>query len=121
MLFFKDVEVVCPVCQGKRFIPEILALKYHEHSIDDVLHLSVDEGVGFFSDCPKIIKTLKMLQDVGLGYLELGQVLTTLSGGEKQRLKLATTLLTNINKHNLYLIDEPTIGLHLLKYGDLHC
>lgn len=114
MLFFKDVEVVCPACQGKRFIPEILALKYHEHSIDDVLHLSVDEGVGFFSDCPKIIKTLKMLQDVGLGYLELGQVLTTLSGGEKQRLKLATTLLTNINKHNLYLIDEPTIGLHPL-------
>lgn len=114
MLFFKDVEVVCPVCQGKRFIPEILALKYHEHSIDDVLHLSVDEGVGFFSDCPKIIKTLKMLQDVSLGYLELGQVLTTLSSGEKQRLKLATTLLTNINKHNLYLIDEPTIGLHPL-------
>ncbi|MCC2703306.1 hypothetical protein LK481_18865, partial [Erysipelatoclostridium ramosum] len=77
-------------------IPEILALKYHEQSIDDVRHLSVDEGVGFFSDCSKIIKTLKMLQDVGLGYLALGQVLTTLSGCEKQRLKLATTLLTNI-------------------------
>ena len=65
-------------------------------------------------------KTLKMLQDVGLGYLELGQVLTTLSGGEKQRLKLATTLLTNINKHNLYLIDETTTGLHLSGYWSIY-
>lgn len=112
MLFFQDVEIICPVCKGKRFTPEILDLKYRNASINDVLHLSIDEAINFFFDSYKIIKTLRMLQDVGLGYLELGQVLTTLSGGEKQRLKLATTLLTNTNKHNLYLIDEPTIGLH---------
>lgn len=112
MLFFQDVEIICPVCKGKRFTPEILDLKYRNASINDVLHLSIDEAINFFFNSHKIIKTLRMLQDVGLGYLELGQVLTTLSGGEKQRLKLATTLLTNTNKHNLYLIDEPTIGLH---------
>lgn len=113
MLFFTNTEVVCPVCNGNQFTKEVLAVKYREHSIKDILNLSVEEAVTIFKDQPKIIKILRLLQDVGLGYLLLGQTLTTLSGGEGQRLKLAKELIgSSLGKRNLYLMDEPTTGLH---------
>ncbi len=114
LLFFEDQEVPCPVCSGKRFKDEVLSVTYRGHSITAVLGLSVEEGAELFADSPKISAILKLLQDVGLGYLELGQTTTTLSGGEAQRLKLAVELLANQGKKNLYLIDEPTTGLHPL-------
>lgn len=113
MLFFSNTEVVCPVCNGNRFYNKVLSVEYKGLSIKDVLNLSVEEAVDFFANQPKIIRILKLLQDVGLGYLELGQTLTTLSGGEGQRLKLAKELIgSSSGKRNLYLMDEPTIGLH---------
>ncbi|MGF7145141.1 excinuclease ABC subunit A [Anaerotaenia torta] len=113
MLFFANTQVVCPVCNGNRFNDTVLAAKYKGHSIKDVLNLSVEEALPFFADRPKIIRILKLLQDVGLGYLELGQTLTTLSGGEGQRLKLAKELTgSSAGKRTLYLMDEPTTGLH---------
>jgi excinuclease ABC subunit A len=113
MLFFANTEVVCPVCNGNQFNDEVLSVKYRGHSIKDVLRLSVEEAVDFFADQPKIIRILSLLQDVGLGYLGLGQTLTTLSGGEGQRLKLARELTgSSAGKRNLYLMDEPTTGLH---------
>ena len=114
LLFFEDQEVPCPVCFGKRFKEEVLSVTYRGHSINAVLGLSVEEGAELFADSSKISTILRLLQDVGLGYLELGQTTTTLSGGEAQRLKLATELLENKGKKNLYLIDEPTTGLHPL-------
>ena len=113
MLFFMNTEVVCPVCKGGQFGEKVLSVKYRDLSIKDVLKLSVEEAAHFFIDKPKVIKILKLLQDVGLGYLELGQTLTTLSGGEGQRLKLAKELIgSSTSKRNLYLMDEPTSGLH---------
>lgn len=113
MLFFTNTEVVCPVCKGKQFNDKVLSVKYKDLSIKDVLKLSVEEAAHFFIDKPKVIKILNLLQDVGLGYLELGQTLTTLSGGEGQRLKLAKELISSsAGKRNLYLMDEPTSGLH---------
>jgi len=113
MLFFTNTEVVCPVCNGNQFQENVLSVKFREHSIKDVLNLSIDEAVNLFDDQPKIIKILSLLQDVGLGYLGLGQTLTTLSGGEGQRLKLAKELIgSGEGKRNLYLMDEPTTGLH---------
>ena len=112
LLFFEDQEVPCPVCSGRRFKDEVLSVAYRGHSITTVLGMSVEEGAELFADSPKISAILKLLQDVGLGYLELGQTTTTLSGGEAQRLKLAVELLANQGKKNLYLIDEPTTGLH---------
>ena len=114
LLFFEDQEVPCPVCSGKRFKDDVLSVTYRGHSITAVLGLSVEEGAELFSDSPKISAILNLLQDVGLGYIELGQTTTTLSGGEAQRLKLAVELLANQGKRNLYLIDEPTTGLHPL-------
>lgn len=114
LLFFEDQEIPCPVCSGKRFKDEVLSVTYRGHSITAVLGLSVEEGAELFADSPKISAILKLLQKVGLGYLELGQTTTTLSGGEAQRLKLAVELLANRGKKNLYLIDEPTTGLHPL-------
>ena len=114
LLFFEDQQVPCPVCLGKRFKDEVLSVTYRGHSITAVLGLSVEEGAELFADSPKISAILKLLQEVGLGYLELGQTTTTLSGGEAQRLKLAVELLANREKKNLYLIDEPTTGLHPL-------
>ncbi|CZR06317.1 ATP-binding cassette domain-containing protein [Trichococcus collinsii] len=114
LLFFEDQEVPCPVCLGKRFKDEVLSVTYRGHSITAVLGLSVEESAELFSDSPKISVILNLLQDVGLGYLELSQTTTTLSGGEAQRLKLAAELLANRGKKNLYLIDEPTTGLHPL-------
>ena len=114
LLFFEDQEVPCPVCSGRRFKDEVLSVTYRGHSITGVLGLSVEEGAELFTDSPKISAILELLQEVGLGYLELGQTTTTLSGGEAQRLKLTVELLVNQGKKNLYLIDEPTTGLHPL-------
>lgn len=118
MLFFTDVEAVCPACGGRRFVDEVLAVAYAGKSIDEVMHLTVEEAAAFFGAAPdgaagrRIARTLGLLEDVGLGYLMLGQTLTTLSGGEGQRLKLAKELIEGKGRTNLYLLDEPTTGLH---------
>lgn len=113
MLFFTNTEVVCPICNGNQFSDKVLSVRYRDYSIKDVLNSSVEEAAEFFKDQPKIIRILRLLQDVGLGYLGLGQTLTTLSGGEGQRLKLAKELIgSSSGKRNLYLMDEPTTGLH---------
>ena len=118
MLFFTDVEAVCPACGGRRFVDEVLAVAYAGKSIDEVMHLTVEEAAAFFGAAAdgaagrRIARTLGLLEDVGLGYLMLGQTLTTLSGGEGQRLKLAKELIEGKGRTNLYLLDEPTTGLH---------
>ncbi len=114
MQFMADVYVKCESCNGKRFKPEILKIKWKTKSIFDVLNLTVDEAIQFFTDQPKIKKSFKTLNDVGLGYLPLGQPINTLSGGESQRVKLVK-YISNTKKnncHNLILLDEPTTGLH---------
>lgn len=112
MNFLPDVEVVCPLCHGKRYQNRVLSVTYKSHSIADVLALSIDEAALLFKEEQEIWKKLKVLQDVGLGYLGLGQSATTLSGGEAQRLKLAKELAKPTGSHILYLFDEPTCGLH---------
>ncbi|MEL7565628.1 MAG: excinuclease ABC subunit UvrA [Dehalobacterium sp.] len=112
MLFFENKEVTCPVCGGNQFNDEVLSVKYKGHSIKEVLKMPVEDALYTFSGYPKIERILKLLQEVGLGYLELGQTLTILSGGEGQRLKLAKELINNTGKSSLYLMDEPTTGLH---------
>ena len=114
MLFFQNIEVTCPVCGGRQFQDHVLAIQYRGRSIHDVLHTSIEEAAELFEGRATIMRTLDLLKDVGLGYLELGQTLTTLSGGEGQRLKLATELLGTKGKKILYLMDEPTSGLHPL-------
>jgi len=114
LLFFEDIEVPCPVCSGRQFNDTVLSVKYQGCSIKEILSLAVEEALAVFQAHPKIRRYLELLQAVGLGYLELGQTLTTLSGGEGQRLKLAKELLHNQGRCNLYLIDEPTTGLHPL-------
>jgi excinuclease ABC subunit A len=113
MQFLSDVVLTCDECGGKRFRSDILEVKYKEKNVDEVLGLSVTEAMAFFADRPDILKKLAPLQDVGLGYLRLGQPTTTLSGGELQRIKLAYHLVHEREKRILYLFDEPTIGLHL--------
>lgn len=110
MLFMPSVSVLCPDCQGQRLKPLSLTVAFKGKNLGEVLKLTIDEAVSFFS-VPKILKRLKILQDVGLGYLELGQEIQTLSGGEAQRIKLARELLSR-GKKTLYLLDEPTNGLH---------
>ncbi len=112
MHFLPDVEVVCPVCHGKRYQKPVLDIKFKGHNISDVLELSIDEALVLFADEENIRAKLKVLQDVGLGYLSLGQSAATLSGGEAQRLKLAKELSGNSGGKALYLFDEPTTGLH---------
>jgi excinuclease ABC subunit A len=112
MQFLSDVVLTCEACKGKRFKKEILEIKYQGKNIDDVLQMSVTEACAFFDDKPKIIKKLSPLAEVGLGYLNLGQPTTTLSGGELQRIKLAHHLAHQRQKRILYLFDEPTVGLH---------
>jgi excinuclease ABC subunit A len=119
MHFLPDVYIPCEVCKGKRYNRETLDVKYKGKTISDVLNMTVDEGVEFFSSIPKIEKKLKVLQDVGLGYVQLGQPAPTLSGGEAQRVKLSTELSKRSLGRNLYMLDEPTTGLHKFDVGHL--
>ncbi|MBS3991431.1 MAG: excinuclease ABC subunit UvrA [Erysipelothrix sp.] len=112
MLFLPDVYVSCEDCEGKRYNPETLQVTYKGKTIFDVLSMSVDEGVDFFENIFKISSKLKILQDVGLGYIKLGQSATTLSGGEAQRVKLASELQRKVTGKTLFVLDEPTTGLH---------
>ena len=112
MHFLPDVYVTCDVCRGKRYNRETLEVKYKDKSIADVLEMTADEGVEFFRDIPRIGNRLKLLCDVGLGYIKIGQSSTTLSGGEAQRVKLATELSKRSTGKTLYVLDEPTTGLH---------
>jgi len=112
MHFLPDVFVTCESCKGKRFNDATLRVKYRGHSISDVLDLSVNQGVELFEKIPNVYRILKTLQDVGLGYIHLGQSATTLSGGEAQRVKLSRELARRSRGNTLYLLDEPTTGLH---------
>ena len=112
MHFLADVYVPCEVCRGKRYNRETLEVRYKGKSISDVLDMTVDEAVPFFSALPRIAARLQTLQDVGLGYVKLGQSSTTLSGGEAQRVKLATELSKRSTGRTIYILDEPTTGLH---------
>lgn len=112
MNFLPDVYVECETCQGKRFNRETLEIRYKGKSIYDVLEMTINEACGFFELIPKIYRKLKTIQDVGLGYITLGQQSTTLSGGEAQRIKLATELSKRDTGNTFYILDEPTTGLH---------
>jgi excinuclease ABC subunit A len=114
LYFMPDVEVTCATCKGARFNSETLEVTLRGKTIDDVLNMSVEEGVTFFAPEPAISRKIQVLADLGLGYLTLGQSATTLSGGEAQRIKIATELSTlQRSKHTVYILDEPTTGLHL--------
>ena len=112
MQFLADVELVCEECKGTRFKSAILDIKYKGLNIHEVLQLTVREAIGFFHDTPRLVTRLKLLDEVGLGYLRLGQSATTLSGGEAQRVKLAAHLVQVTNEGTLFICDEPTTGLH---------
>lgn len=117
MHFLADIFVPCEVCKGKRYNRETLEVKYKGKNIYEVLDMTVDEGVEFFANIPKIHRKLQTLQEVGLGYIKLGQSSTTLSGGEAQRVKLATELSKRGTGKTIYILDEPTTGLHT---ADVH-
>ena len=112
MHFLPDVYVTCDVCHGKRYNRETLEVKYKGKSIFDVLDMTVEEGLKFFENLPKLRRKLQTLYDVGLGYIKIGQSSTTLSGGEAQRVKLATELARRGTGRTVYILDEPTTGLH---------
>jgi excinuclease ABC subunit A len=112
MNFLPDVYVECETCNGKRYNPETLEVRYKGKSISDVLNMTIEESVPFFEKHPKIYRTLHTLQQVGLGYIKLGQSSTTLSGGEAQRIKLATELAKKATGKTIYILDEPSTGLH---------
>ncbi|MGN1043593.1 MAG: excinuclease ABC subunit UvrA [Acutalibacteraceae bacterium] len=117
MHFLSDIYVPCEVCKGKRYSNETLTVKYKNKNISDVLNMTVDEARAFFENIPKIKKKLDTLSEVGLGYIKLGQSATTLSGGEAQRVKLATELSKRSTGKTFYILDEPTTGLHI---ADVH-
>ena len=112
MVFLPDVYVPCEVCKGKRYNRETLEVKYKGKSISDVLGMTIDDACEFFKPIPKIFRKLETLQQVGLGYIRLGQPATTLSGGEAQRIKLAAELSKRSTGRTIYILDEPTTGLH---------
>jgi excinuclease ABC subunit A len=112
MNFLPDVQVECETCQGKRFNRETLEIRYKGKSISDVLNMTIEDATNFFENIPKIYRKLKTIQDVGLGYITLGQQSTTLSGGEAQRIKLASELSKRDTGNTFYILDEPTTGLH---------
>ena len=112
MHFLPDIYIPCEVCKGKRFNRETLEIKYKGKNIDDVLNMTVEESLNFFKNIPRIYNKLKFINEVGLGYIKLGQSSTTLSGGEAQRVKLSTELSKRSTGNTLYLLDEPTTGLH---------
>lgn len=113
MHFLPDVYVPCEVCHGKRYNRETLEVKYKDRSISDVLEMTVEDGLEFFQNIPKIARKLQTLVDVGLGYVKMGQPATTLSGGEAQRVKLASELHKRSTGKSIYILDEPTTGLHV--------
>ena len=117
MHFLSDVYVVCQQCKGLRYNPETLQITYKGKNIADVLDMQIEDALKFFANFPKITRLLKALNDVGLGYMRLGQASTTMSGGEAQRVKLASELGKSSTGHTLYLLDEPTTGLH---FADIH-
>ena len=117
MNFLPDVWVTCDVCKGKRYTREALEVKWRGKTIFDILEMPVEEASKFFANQKKIHRILSTLEDVGLGYIRLGQPATTLSGGEAQRVKLATELHRPARKHTVYILDEPTTGLAM---SDVH-
>ena len=117
MHFLPDVYVPCEVCKAKRYNRETLEVKYKDKSIHDVLEMTVEEALDFFAHIPKIKRKIQALYNVGLGYIKLGQPATTLSGGEAQRVKLASELCKTPTGKTIYILDEPTIGLHT---ADVH-
>ena len=117
MHFLPDIYVPCEVCKGKRYNRETLEVKYKGKTIHDVLEMTIEEAYNFFEHLPKIQRKLQTLCDVGLSYVKMGQAATTLSGGEAQRVKLATELARKSTGRTLYILDEPTTGLHV---ADIH-
>jgi excinuclease ABC subunit A len=113
MHFMPDVQVRCPTCRGHRFKHDVLAVKYNGYDISQVLDMTIEEALGVFQDVASVASRLKLMTDVGLGYLQLGQPATTLSGGEAQRVKLAKELGRRAKGNTLYILDEPTTGLHI--------
>jgi excinuclease ABC subunit A len=112
MNFLPDIQVPCEECRGKRYNRETLEVRFKGKSIADVLDMTINQAVEFFENVPDILRKIKTIQDVGLGYIKLGQSSTTLSGGESQRVKLATELSKKDTGKTLYILDEPTTGLH---------
>jgi excinuclease ABC subunit A len=112
MNFLPDIQVPCEDCHGKRYNRETLEVRYKGKSIADVLDMTINQAVEFFENVPDILRKIKSIQDVGLGYIKLGQPSTTLSGGESQRIKLATELSKRDTGKTMYILDEPTTGLH---------
>jgi len=119
MHFLPDVYVKCEECEGKRYDKETLSARYKGKSISDVLNMTVDEALMFFANIPGVQNRLQTLVDVGLGYVQLGQSATTLSGGEAQRVKLAAELSRRDSGKTLYILDEPTTGLHFADVSKL--
>ena len=112
MHFLPDVYITCPICGGKRYNSETLEIEFNGKNIADVLDMTVEEACSFFKDIPLIYDKFKALKDVGLGYIKIGQSATTLSGGEAQRIKLAKELSKKDTGNTVYILDEPTTGLH---------
>jgi excinuclease ABC subunit A len=119
MQFLADVHLVCEACGGRRFRPPVLEVRYRDRSIDQALDMTVREALHFFSTQPRLARRLRVLDQIGLGYLRLGQSATTLSGGEAQRIRLASHLLRKPGQRVLYVMDEPTTGLHMADIAEL--